>query len=56
MTISLHSGEFRDNSSSSIGGDADTALPAYIAVLALFAAVMTGTTVLAMKMKDRKNV
>jgi len=64
VTISLHSGEFRradrhlsalGKSSSSVGGDADTALPVYMAVLALFAAVMTGTTVIAMKMKDRKN-
>jgi len=63
VTISLHSGEFRradrhfnasGNSSSSIGSDADTALPAYLAVLTLFAAVMIGTTGLALKLKDRR--
>jgi ABC-type multidrug transport system ATPase subunit/pSer/pThr/pTyr-binding forkhead associated (FHA) protein len=63
VTISLHGGEFRradrhlnalGNGSSSIGRDADTALPAYVAMLSLFAAVMIGTTGLAMKMKDRR--
>jgi len=63
VTISLHSGEFRradrhfnasGNSSSSIGSDVDTALPAYLAVLTLFAAVMIGTTGLALKLKDRR--
>jgi ABC transport system ATP-binding/permease protein len=63
VTISLHSGEFQQadrhltavgNSPPSIGKDADTSLPAYLGVLALFAVVMIGTTGVAMKMKDRR--
>jgi hypothetical protein len=63
VTISLHGGEFQradrhlnalGKGSSSIGRDADTALPAYTLMLSLFAAVMIGTTGLAMKMKDRR--